>query len=202
MTRSPNELLWTAKNGITDACSTADCCPLLTICPICCPRHAPDMPHTFCVLVFSFCHLSFRLDITLIKFRKGLKSQSLCANFKVALTHRYKGLCRHPLLPPWQGYHWRWSRWNSWGQYKTKIKTVLGKRCKKQRNKWNIVTFWSCTSNPDPLWAIGPFWTLLFKYLFFSSWTRPCHIKHNTRKVQKRNNNANCSWIFSYMSTV
>ena len=30
------------KNGITDACSTADCCPLLTICPRCCPRHAPD----------------------------------------------------------------------------------------------------------------------------------------------------------------
>ena len=36
------------KNGITDACSTADCCPLLTIFPRCCPRHAtddvPDMP--------------------------------------------------------------------------------------------------------------------------------------------------------------
>ena len=35
------------KNGITDACSTADCCPLLsllTICPRCCPRHASDMP--------------------------------------------------------------------------------------------------------------------------------------------------------------
>ena len=30
------------KNCITDACSTADCCPLLTICPRCCPRHAPD----------------------------------------------------------------------------------------------------------------------------------------------------------------
>ena len=30
------------KNSITDACSTADCCPLLTICPRCCPRHAPD----------------------------------------------------------------------------------------------------------------------------------------------------------------
>ena len=32
------------KNGITDACSTADCCPLLAIYPRCCPRHAPDMP--------------------------------------------------------------------------------------------------------------------------------------------------------------
>ena len=31
------------KNGITDVCSTADCCPLLTICPRCCPRHAPDI---------------------------------------------------------------------------------------------------------------------------------------------------------------
>ena len=26
----------------TDAFSTADCCPLLTICPRCCFRHAPD----------------------------------------------------------------------------------------------------------------------------------------------------------------
>ena len=25
-----------------DACSNADCYPLLTICPRCCPRHAPD----------------------------------------------------------------------------------------------------------------------------------------------------------------
>ena len=32
------------KNSFTDACSTADCCPLLTICPRCCPRHTPDMP--------------------------------------------------------------------------------------------------------------------------------------------------------------
>ena len=32
------------KNGITDAGSTADCCPLLTICPRCCPKPAPDMP--------------------------------------------------------------------------------------------------------------------------------------------------------------
>ena len=31
------------KNGITDACSIADCCPLLTICPRCCPRHTLDM---------------------------------------------------------------------------------------------------------------------------------------------------------------
>ena len=30
------------KKGITDACSTADCCSLLTICPSCCLRHAPD----------------------------------------------------------------------------------------------------------------------------------------------------------------
>ena len=37
------------KKGITDACSTADCCSLLSIvdnvpqtCPRCCPRHAPD----------------------------------------------------------------------------------------------------------------------------------------------------------------
>ena len=29
------------KNGITDACSTADCCPLLTICP----DVVSDMPH-------------------------------------------------------------------------------------------------------------------------------------------------------------
>ena len=29
------------KNGITDVCSTVDCCPLLTICPRCCLRHAP-----------------------------------------------------------------------------------------------------------------------------------------------------------------
>ena len=34
--------LW-LQNGITDACSIADCCPLLTICPRCCPRHAPDV---------------------------------------------------------------------------------------------------------------------------------------------------------------
>ena len=32
------------KNGIPDACSTMDCCLLLTICPRCCPRHTPDMP--------------------------------------------------------------------------------------------------------------------------------------------------------------
>ena len=31
-----------AKNGITDACSTMDCYPLLTICPRCCPTHLPD----------------------------------------------------------------------------------------------------------------------------------------------------------------
>ena len=30
------------RNDITDACSTPDCYPLLTICPRCCPRHAPD----------------------------------------------------------------------------------------------------------------------------------------------------------------
>ena len=30
------------KNGITDSFSTADCCQLLTICPRCCLRHAPD----------------------------------------------------------------------------------------------------------------------------------------------------------------
>ena len=30
------------KNGITDACWTADCCLLLTICPRWCPRYAPD----------------------------------------------------------------------------------------------------------------------------------------------------------------
>ena len=30
------------KNGITDVCSTADCCSLLTICPSSCPRHASD----------------------------------------------------------------------------------------------------------------------------------------------------------------
>ena len=37
------------KKGITDACSTTDCCSLLSIvdnvpqtCPRCCPRHAPD----------------------------------------------------------------------------------------------------------------------------------------------------------------
>ena len=30
------------KNGITDACSTADYCPLLTIWPRCCSRHASD----------------------------------------------------------------------------------------------------------------------------------------------------------------
>ena len=29
------------KNGIIDACSTADCCPLLTIWPRCFCRHAP-----------------------------------------------------------------------------------------------------------------------------------------------------------------
>ena len=34
--------LYSLKNGITDACSAAHCCPLLTICPRCCPRHAPD----------------------------------------------------------------------------------------------------------------------------------------------------------------
>ena len=34
-------ILLLQKNGITDACSTEDCCPLLTICPRCCPRHAP-----------------------------------------------------------------------------------------------------------------------------------------------------------------
>ena len=33
---------YTTKNGITDECSTSDCCPLLIICPRCCPRHAPD----------------------------------------------------------------------------------------------------------------------------------------------------------------
>ena len=27
-----------------DACNTADCCPLLTICPRYCPRNTPDMP--------------------------------------------------------------------------------------------------------------------------------------------------------------
>ena len=35
-------LLDRSKNTITDACSIADCCPLLKICPRCCPRHAPD----------------------------------------------------------------------------------------------------------------------------------------------------------------
>ena len=35
------EGLW-YKNEITNACSTADCCQLLAICPRCCPRHAPD----------------------------------------------------------------------------------------------------------------------------------------------------------------
>ena len=39
------------KNGITDACSTADCCPLLTTCPRWCPRHAPDMPQ----MMFQTC---------------------------------------------------------------------------------------------------------------------------------------------------
>ena len=38
---------FSAKNGITDACSTADCCSLLSIVdnmPQTCLRHAPDMP--------------------------------------------------------------------------------------------------------------------------------------------------------------
>ena len=30
------------KNSITDTYSTADCCPLLAVCPRCCPTHAPD----------------------------------------------------------------------------------------------------------------------------------------------------------------
>ena len=41
-------------NSITHVCTTADCYPLLTICPTCCPRHAPDdviihcgFPHDF-----------------------------------------------------------------------------------------------------------------------------------------------------------
>ena len=36
------EVATTMKNGITDACSTTDCCPLLTTCPRCCPRDSPD----------------------------------------------------------------------------------------------------------------------------------------------------------------
>ena len=34
------------KNGITDACSTADSYPLLTICSRCCPRHASVNTHS------------------------------------------------------------------------------------------------------------------------------------------------------------
>ena len=35
-----SNLSW--KSSITDACSSADCCPLLTICHRCCSRHGPD----------------------------------------------------------------------------------------------------------------------------------------------------------------
>ena len=35
-----------SKNGIKDACSTADCCPLLTYCPRHTPDVGPDMPQT------------------------------------------------------------------------------------------------------------------------------------------------------------
>ena len=38
------------KNGITGACSTADCCALLTICPRCYPRHTPDISQMMLLL--------------------------------------------------------------------------------------------------------------------------------------------------------
>ena len=49
-----------AKNGITDACSTVDCYPLLTICPRCCPTHLPDDAIIHCRFPQDFSKISPR----------------------------------------------------------------------------------------------------------------------------------------------